>query len=59
MAVEAMVKDPSLRFVCIREVQRSLKFSAKALIESKIRELGCRMSSRSSSPRSGGEAERA
>jgi phage terminase large subunit len=40
MAVEAMVKDPTLRFVCIREVQRSLKFSAKALIELKIRELG-------------------
>jgi phage terminase large subunit len=40
MAVEAMVCDASLRFVCIREVQRSLKFSAKALIESKIRDLG-------------------
>jgi len=40
LAVEAMVQDPTLRFVCIREVQRSLKFSAKALIESKIRELG-------------------
>ncbi len=39
-AVEAMVCDPSLRFVCIREVQRSLKFSAKALVESKIRQLG-------------------
>lgn len=39
-AVEAMVRDPDLRFVCIREVQRSLKFSAKALIESKIREMG-------------------
>ncbi len=39
-AVEAMVKDPSLRFACIREVQRSLKFSAKALVESKIRMLG-------------------
>jgi phage terminase large subunit len=39
-AVEAMVCDPSLRFVCIREVQRSLKFSAKALVESKIRKLG-------------------
>lgn len=36
-AVEAMVCDPDLRFVCIREVQRSLKFSAKALVESKIR----------------------
>lgn len=40
LAVEAMVRNPHLRFVCIREVQRSLKFSAKALIESKIRELG-------------------
>lgn len=39
-AVEAMVCDPSLRFVCIREVQRSLKFSAKSLVESKIRLLG-------------------
>lgn len=39
-AVEAMVCDPSLRFVCIREVQRSLKFSAKALVESKIKKLG-------------------
>jgi phage terminase large subunit len=40
MAVEEMVSDPSLRFVCIREVQRSLKFSAKSLIESKIRKMG-------------------
>lgn len=39
-AVEAMVCDPDLRIVCIREVQRSLKFSAKALVESKIRALG-------------------
>jgi hypothetical protein len=39
-AVERMVCDPSLRIVCIREVQRSLKFSAKALVEAKIRELG-------------------
>src|SRR5690606_10145703 len=39
-AVEEMVCDPSLRFVCIREVQRSLKFSAKATVESKIRQLG-------------------
>ncbi len=39
-AVEDMVCDPSLRFVCIREVQRSLKFSAKSLVESKIRQLG-------------------
>jgi hypothetical protein len=39
-AVEAMVCDPNLRFVCIREVQRSLKFSAKSLVEGKIRQLG-------------------
>lgn len=39
-AVEAMVCDPDLRFVCIREVQRSLKFSAKSLVESKIAQLG-------------------
>jgi phage terminase large subunit len=39
LAVEAMVCDPSLRFVCIREVQRSLKFSAKSLIERKLRDL--------------------
>lgn len=40
LAVEEMVCDPALRFVCIREVQRSLKFSAKALVESKIRTMG-------------------
>jgi hypothetical protein len=39
-AVEEMVCDPNLRFVCIREVQRSLKFSAKSLVESKIKRLG-------------------
>jgi phage terminase large subunit len=39
-AVEEMVTDPTLRFVCIREVQRSLKFSAKSLVEAKIRSLG-------------------
>jgi phage terminase large subunit len=40
MAVEAMVRDPDLRIVCIREVQRSLKYSAKSLIEHKIHSLG-------------------
>jgi hypothetical protein len=40
MAVEEMVCNPDLRFVCIREVQRSLKFSAKSLVEKKIGELG-------------------
>lgn len=40
LAVEEMVVNPDLRFVCIREVQRSLKFSAKALVENKIRKMG-------------------
>jgi phage terminase large subunit len=31
---------PGLRSVCIREVQRTLKESAKRLIEDKIQELG-------------------
>lgn len=38
--VEAMVMDADLRAVCIREVQKSLKFSAKQLIEDKIETLG-------------------
>ena len=36
LAVEEMVIDPDLCFVCIREIQKSLKFSAKKLVESKI-----------------------
>lgn len=40
LAIEEMVTNPALRFVCIREVQRSLKFSAKSLIEGKIRRMG-------------------
>ena len=40
LAVEEMVANPDLRFVCIREVQRALKYSAKSLIEAKIRKLG-------------------
>lgn len=40
LAVETMVDDPSHRFVCIREVQKSLKFSVKQLVESKIRAFG-------------------
>ena len=39
-AVEEMVYDPNLRIVCIREVQRALKYSAKSLVEAKIRTLG-------------------
>ena len=40
LLVEEMVADPELRCVCIREIQRSLRFSAKSLIELKIREFG-------------------
>ena len=40
LAVEEMVCDPHLRFACVREVQRSLKYSVKSLVESKIRDLG-------------------
>ena len=40
LAVEWMVMEPDLRFVAIREVQKSLKFSAKQLIEDKIHALG-------------------
>ena len=40
LAVEEMVCAPDLRFVCIREVQRALKYSAKSLVEAKIRSMG-------------------
>lgn len=40
LAVEDMLRDPDLPFVCIREVQKSLQFSAKRLIESKISKMG-------------------
>lgn len=40
LLVEESVADPSLQTVCIREIQKSLKFSAKKLIEQKIRSLG-------------------
>lgn len=36
--VERMIIDPSHCVVCIREIQKSLKFSAKKLVEDKIRE---------------------
>ena len=36
LAVEEMTVNPNLDFVCIREIQKSLKFSAKKLVESKI-----------------------
>jgi phage terminase large subunit len=40
MLVEDAVRLPGLRAVCIREVQKSLKDSAKKLIEDKIQEMG-------------------
>lgn len=38
--IETMLINPDACIVCIREIQRSLKFSSKALIESKINSLG-------------------
>lgn len=38
--VERLIFDPDARIVCIREIQKSLKFSAKSLIESKINFFG-------------------
>lgn len=40
LSVEEMLIDPNMNFVCIREVQKSLQYSAKMLIESKIRQMG-------------------
>lgn len=40
MIVERFIEDPTTRVVCIREVQKSLKESAKRLIEDKIQTLG-------------------
>lgn len=37
--VRACIADPDCRVVCIREVQKSLKFSVKSLIEQKIKDL--------------------
>ncbi|UPT53109.1 terminase large subunit [Synechococcus phage Yong-M3-232] len=38
--VEEMVADPDCSVVCIREIQKSLKFSAKKLVEDKIAAMG-------------------
>lgn len=40
MLIEHLVENPDLKAVCIREFQKSLKFSAKMLIEEKIESLG-------------------
>lgn len=39
MALETMISNPSANVVCIREIQKSIKFSVKKLVEDKIREL--------------------
>lgn len=38
--IEQIILDPNKSAVCIREIQKSLKFSAKRLIEQKIEDLG-------------------
>lgn len=40
MLLEEHIADKHLQSVCIREIQKSIKFSSKKLIETKIRELG-------------------
>ena len=40
LLVESIILDPNVSAVCIREIQKSLKFSAKRLIEQKIQDLG-------------------
>lgn len=40
LAVERAIMQPGFRMVCVREVQKSLKESAKRLIEDKIETLG-------------------
>lgn len=40
MLIEDCVADKDLPCVCIREIQRSLKFSVKRLLEGKIKKLG-------------------
>ena len=38
--VERILSNPNYSTVCVREIQKSLKYSAKRLIETKIREFG-------------------
>lgn len=42
LAVEESLLNPDFDFVCLREIQKSLKFSAKKLIEGKIETFGVR-----------------
>lgn len=38
--IELLVLHPDLRWVCIREIQKSIKYSSKLLLETKIRDMG-------------------
>lgn len=40
LLVESLILNPNTSAVCIREIQKSLKFSAKKVIEEKIQSLG-------------------
>ncbi len=40
LVVERMLVDPNLKVVCLREILKSLKFSVKSLLESKIEQFG-------------------
>lgn len=40
LLIEAIFYNPNLQWVCIREIQKSLKFSAKKLLEDKIKKFG-------------------
>lgn len=38
--IELMIMKPDTRWVCIREIQKSIKYSSKLLLETKIRDMG-------------------
>lgn len=40
MLIEAMIADKDYQAVCIREIQKSIKFSVKKLLEQKIKDFG-------------------
>lgn len=44
LAVEEMLEMPNLPFVCLREIQKTLKHSVKRLIEQKIKDMRVRSS---------------
>lgn len=38
--IELMIVKPDTKWVCIREIQKSIKYSSKLLLETKIRDMG-------------------